>query len=162
MLLWFVGLSMVLVWAVFRSPAVDYRTVALGAVLPVGELAVGRPFLLHTLVAAAVVLAAVVLATDRRGRARRRWLGVPIGMLLHLVLDGVWSDSALFWWPAFGVEFADRSLPEVSRGLFSVVLEVAGAAALAWWWRRFDLGDPERRRTFLRTGRVEASSGTVR
>lgn len=156
MLLWFAGLSMVLVWSVFRSPAVDYRTVALGAVLPVGELAAGRPLVLHTLVGAAAALAVVVGATDRRGEARRRWLGLPIGLLLHLVLDGVWSDAALFWWPAFGASFADRPLPELSRGWWAVPLELAGALALGWWWRAFALGDPARRRRFLRSGQVEA------
>jgi hypothetical protein len=153
-LLWFVGMSLVIVWAVFRSPAIDYRTVALGAVLPVGELALGRPFLLHTLVAAVAVLVGVVLLTDRRGVARRRWLGVPIGMLLHLVLDGVWSDTGLFWWPFFGLTFPDRSLPELSRGAIAVVLELVGAAALVWWWRHFGLGDRGRRNTFLRSGQV--------
>ena len=33
MFLWFVGLSVLIVWSVFRSPAADYRLVALGAVL---------------------------------------------------------------------------------------------------------------------------------
>lgn len=161
MLLWFAGLSMVLVWAVFRSPAVDYRTVALGAVLPVAELVLGRPFLLHTLAAAAAALVLVVLVTDRRRPARRRWLGLPIGLLLHLVLDGVWSDATLFWWPAFGLELSSRPLPEVSRGALSWVLEVAGAAALVWWWRRFELADPVRRHRFWRTGQVEGSPRSV-
>jgi hypothetical protein len=155
-LLWFVGASMVIVWAVFRSPAIDYRTVALGAVLPVAELAAGRPLLLHTLVVAVAALVGVVVATGRGGQARRRWLGVPIGMLLHLVLDGVWSDRELFWWPVFG-GLPDRALPELSRGWSSVVLEVLGLVALAWWWRRFRLGDPGRRRRFLRTGEVDAA-----
>lgn len=154
MLLWFAGLSMVAVWLVFRSPAVDHRTVALGAVLPVGELAFGRPLVLHTLVGAAAVLLVVVVATDRRSEARRRWLGVPIGLLLHLVLDGVWSDAALFWWPAFGLGFPDRSLPEIARGWLVVPMELAGALALVWWWRAFGLADPGRRRTFLRSGEV--------
>lgn len=157
MFLWFAGMSMVLVWAVFRSPAIDYRTVVLGALLPVGELALGRPFVLHTLVAAAAALVVVVMATDRRGPARRRWLGVPIGLLLHLVLDGVWSDTRLFWWPAFGASFAERPLPEASRGAFALLLEVAGLVALVWWWRRFGLADPGRRRAFLRTGQVSAA-----
>ncbi len=157
MFLWFAGLSMIIVWSVFKSPAVDYRTVALGAVLPVAELAAGRPLVLHTLVAAAFTLALVVLVTTRGGAARQRWLGLPIGMLLHLVLDGVWGDKELFWWPAFGLDFADRRLPELDRGLFDVVLELAGAVALVWWYRRFGLADPVRRRRFLRTGQVDGA-----
>jgi hypothetical protein len=34
------------------------------------------------------------------------------------------------------------------------VQELAGAAALGWWWARFRLREPERRAYFLRTGRV--------
>ena len=32
--------------------------------------------------------------------------------------------------------------------------EAAGLAALIWWWRRFRLNEPERRRLFLRTGHL--------
>jgi hypothetical protein len=55
MFLWFAGVSLVFVWAVFKSPALDYRLVMLGAVLPLGEVALGGPRLLHTLVFVAVV-----------------------------------------------------------------------------------------------------------
>ena len=52
MVLWFVGGSILLVMLVFQSPAIDYRMVALGSVLPVGELVFGAPRVLHTLVGA--------------------------------------------------------------------------------------------------------------
>ena len=154
MLLWFAGASMVVVWVVFRSPAVDYRLVALGAVLPVLELAVGRPAVLHTLAAPVALMGVVMLGYRGKRLAQRRLLGVPIGMFLHLVLDGVWSDATLFWWPVTGLPFADRPLPELDRGLFGTVLELLGVVALAWWWRRWRLSEPERRAEFVRTGRL--------
>ena len=43
MILWFAGVSFVFVWWVFRSPALDYRLVMLGSVLPVGEAVLGEP-----------------------------------------------------------------------------------------------------------------------
>ena len=138
MLLWFVGVSLVAVWAVFRSPALDHRLVALGAALPLVEVVAGRPLVLHTLAGAVVVLVVVMAATRRRRLARRRWLGLPIGLFLHLVLDGAWSDRRLFWWPFDGVAFADRPLPELDRPLVALVVqELIGVAALVWWWRRW-------------------------
>ena len=153
MFLWFVGGSIVLVLLVFQSPAIDYRMVALGSVLPVGELVFGGPRLLHTLLGAVLVLVAVMALTGRRRVLRRRLLGIPIGLFLHLVLDGVWTRSSLFWWPFKGVHF-EGELPEVSRGLWSVALELAGAVMLVFLWRACGLDDAERRNRFRRTGQL--------
>jgi len=138
--LWFVGVSFVAVWAIFRSPAIDYRLVMVGSVLPLVDLAVGRPFVLHTLAGAVVLLGVVMAVTVGRRLRRRRWLGVPIGVFCHLVLDGTWTDTRLFWWPVAGVSFLDRPLPEFAD------------LRLVWMVRRFRLDDPARRREFLRTG----------
>ena len=43
------------------------------------------------------------MATRGRRLARRQWLGLPIGMYLHLVLDLSWTRSQTFWWPFLGV-----------------------------------------------------------
>ena len=43
MVLWFAGGAFLLVWLVFRSPAVDYRLVVVGALLPLVELPFGYP-----------------------------------------------------------------------------------------------------------------------
>jgi hypothetical protein len=154
MFLWFAGTSFVAVWAVFRSPAVDYRMVMLGSVLPAAELAAGRPLVAHTLLGAVAALTVVMLATKRRRLVRRRWLGIPIGMFCHLVFDGVWTDRDLFWWPAFGARFPAADLPEVRRGALSLVMELAGLAALGWMARRFRLREPARWAEFRRTGRL--------
>jgi hypothetical protein len=153
--LWFAGGAFVLVWVVFRSPAVDYRLVMLGAVLPVGELPFGSPRLLHSLTAAAAALGLAMLVTPRRRLAQRRLVAVPIGMFIHLLLDGIWTDTQAFWWPFAGLAWSDARLPELSRGAFDLVLEALGAAALWWCWRRFRLDEPERRARFLRTGQLD-------
>ena len=155
MFLWFAGGAFVLVWVVFRSPAVDFRLVMLGAVLPVGELPFGSPRLLHSLTAAAAALGLAMLVTPRRRLAQRRLVAVPIGMFIHLLLDGIWTDTQAFWWPFAGLAWSDARLPELSRGAFNLVLEVAGAAALWWCWRRFRLHEPARRARFLRTGQLD-------
>lgn len=155
MILWFAGASLVLVWAVFKSPGLDYRLVALGAVLPVGEIVLGGARLLHTLVAGVAALLLLVLATRGRRLLRRRLISLPIGLLVHLVLDGVWTSPEVFWWPFFGFDFDTTSLPELDRPFaLLVLLDALGAACLIWWWRRFDLRDPERRRLFLGTGHL--------
>jgi hypothetical protein len=96
----------------------------------------------------------VMLATRGRRHARRRWLALPIGTFVHLLGDGVWGDATTFWWPFLGGSL-DASLPSVDRGLGIVLLqEVAGAAAVVWFVRRFRLTDRTVRNAFLRTGRL--------
>lgn len=154
MFFWFAGLSWFAVWAVFRSPAVDYRLVMVGSVLPVVELAFGRPAVLHTLVGAVAAMAAVMLVARGRRLRQRRWLGLPIGLFAHLTLDGTWTDKHLFWWPAFGWRFADRDLPEASLGVLALAMELVGLGAVIWMAKRFRLNEAQRRRQFLRSGQV--------
>jgi len=154
MFLWFVGVSFAFVFLVFRSPALDYRLVMLGSVLPVGEVVLGGPRLLHTLLVAVALLGIVMLATRERRLVRRRWISLPIGMMMHLVLDGVWAQTQVFWWPFFGWSFGDGPLPELDHGGVTLVLEVLGAAALVWCWFSFGLTDAGNRRTFIRTGHL--------
>jgi hypothetical protein len=153
--LWFAGVSVVFVWFVFRSPALDYRLVMLGSVLPVGDVVLGGPRLLHTLFFSVALLTVVMLATQKRRLVRRRWIGLPIGVLMHLVLDGIWTQTAVFWWPFFGFTFDSTVLPELDHGPgISLVLEAIGVVALGWAWVNFGLTDPANRRTFLHTGHL--------
>jgi len=154
-LLWFAGGAFVLVWLVFRSPAVDYRLVIVGALLPLVELPFGSPRLLHSLAGSVALLALAMLLTPRRRLMQRRLVAVPIGTFIHLVLDGMWTRTDAFWWPFTGLGWSDDRLPELSRGGLDVVLELVGAAALWWCWTRFGLADPARRRRFLRTGQLD-------
>ena len=155
MLLWFAGLAWLLVWRVFRSPAVDYRLVILGACLPSLDLLIGRPTPLHTVGAAVVVLALVMVVARGRRLAQRQWLSIPIGMFAHLVLDTTWADTELFWWPVSGADLGALEVPEVSWPLALVaVLELVGLAVLVGLWVRLGLTEPEHRERFRRTGHL--------
>src|SRR4029079_16304297 len=154
MFFWFIGVGALLVVAVFQSPALDYRLVMVGSVVPLLDAVTGGPWVLHTLLASVLALLVVMLTTQRRRLVRRRWLAIPIGMFVHLVLDGAWTNTDVFWWPLFGASFGNDSLPEVSRGALSVVMEVVGLVALAYAYNRYGLPDARARERFLRTGQL--------
>lgn len=154
MLIWYAVTAAVGVWAVFDSPALDYRLVMVGAVLPVAEIGLGRPGPLHSLVVAVAVLFAVMLTTRDRRLVRRRWLGVPIGLFSYLVFSGTWADTEAFWWPVTSLSLSDARPPELSRGAVSVMLELVGVALALWWYRRVRLDDADNRRRFLDTGQL--------
>jgi hypothetical protein len=153
-LVWYLATAVAGVWAVFDSPALDYRFVMVGAVLPVTEVVLGRPGPMHSLVTAVAVLAVVMLATRGRRILRRQLLGVPIGLLAHLVFSGTWADTDAFWWPLTGLALSDARPPELARGGLSLVLELAGVGLALWWMRRVGLDQPESRAAFRRTGRL--------
>ena len=155
MLIWFAVLSVLGVAVVFRSPGVDYRTVMLGAVLPVLEGATGGPKVLHSLLGAVALLGIIMVATRKRRLLRRRLLGIPIGMMAHLVLDGAFTVTAIFAWPFTGWSFADGQVPELAHLGRSLLLEVLGVAVGVWAWRWFGLQDPEKRHRFLTDGRLD-------
>lgn len=155
MLIWFAVVSVLLVAIVFRSPAIDYRTVIVGALLPLLEAVLGGPRLLHSVVGAVGVMAIVQLATQRRRLLRRRALGVPIGLMCHLVLDGSFTRTDVFWWPISGTAFARGQIPELDHLAVSLVLEVVGIGIGVWAWKLFGLQDPAVRARFLRDGRLE-------
>jgi hypothetical protein len=83
-------------------------------------------------------------------------LGLPIGMILHLVFDGAWNNTEVFWWPFFGLGFDDSGLPITERGWWSLVLETVGIAICVWLWRHNGLGSAARRSEFLRDGQLDA------
>jgi len=160
-LLWFAVAAPFLVAEIFRSPMVDYRLVALGALLPVIEALIGGAFVLHTLAAPVVLMAAIMAATTGRRLLRRRLLGIPIGLFFHLVLDGTWASTALFWWPVFGWSFAGLEVPEATGLGFRILLEVAAVGLAAFAWRRYGLADPAARARLLRSGHLPAAVRTV-
>ncbi len=155
MVLWLAFGSIFAVWNVFQSPGLDFRLVAVGALLP---LALDAPFrsqaYAHTLLSAVVVLTLAMALTAGRGRRlrRRRVLSLAIGWFASLVLGGAWAHKDVFWWPAFGVS---RPRAALLAPLPLVLVEEALGLAAAWWaWTRFALADPDRRRAFWRTGRL--------
>lgn len=154
MFLWFVATSIATVWFVFRDPRFDYRLLIVGSVLPLADGVTGGAAVLHTLAFSLALLALVMVVTAGRRPVRKLLLGLPIGTMLHLVFDGAWADSDLFWWPIGGWGFDDAALPEVSRGWWDVALELVAVAILAWVWRSSELSDPAARRRFWREGRL--------
>lgn len=157
MLLWYIGLSVLLVANVFRSVGLDFRLIAIGSMLPLLiDLPIGHRTLGHTLAFAVVALVVVMLWPMRGSRlARRRWLCLPIGIFAGLVLSGAWTDTELFWWPFFGTSFGESSL---MPAWWVVVLEEIGGLVACWWVvGQFDLYLPDARRDFWRTGRLRAT-----
>lgn len=156
MFLWFIILAPVGVAEVFKSPLVDYRMVALGAALPLVEVATGVHLGLHTLVSAVLAMTLVMVGTINRSRLlRRRLLGVPIGLFFHLVLDGTWTSTALFWWPIGGVSLRSVEHPEQSMPLVVLVgAELVALGVGVWAWRRYQLSEPKHRVLLIRNGHL--------
>ncbi len=154
MVFWFAGLSIIAVSLVFDSPNLDYRLVMVGAVLPSIESLTGAPWILHTLVAPVVISSLVALGLRGKRLAQRKWIGLPIGLFIHLVLDGTWTQTKLFWWPVFGNVLGEGRTPELSRGVLLVVMELVGVAALWWVWSTNELHIDDNRKRFLTTGRL--------
>ena len=148
---------MTLVALVFRSPNLDFRIVMLGSLLPLIEGALGGSWLLHSLGCNAVLLFGIMVVGRGRRLMQRRWLALPIGTLSHLVLDGTWMHTGVFWWPFAGTDAlgagATSEFERLSTGLY---LETVGVIVGLWAWRRFRLFDPEVRRAFVTEGRLLA------
>jgi inner membrane protein len=163
------GTAAVLTYVTLGRRRIDYRFVLLGAVLP--DLVDGVLGLLvfeggstrwvaHSLLGATVV-AVVILVAFRRER-RLALFGIAVGWLLHLVADGMWNAPFTFLWPAFSGRFSTSPREPYSWDLLRDPLahastwtaELAGAAALAWFFVAFRLGDRDRRAAFLRDGRL--------
>jgi hypothetical protein len=171
MLIWRLGATLWLFRWIFRDPKVDTRFLFLGVLipdlidLPVGTLLFADRYSTgqlwaHSLSAASVYMV-VVLVLTRRGRRRRAFMAVGVAWLFHLLLDGMWADPKIFFWPFFGFEFVagpapfwplawERALADPWRW----VLEVAGVFYLVWMWFAVGLNKPDRRNGLLKTGRI--------
>ena len=159
MLLWFAGLAPPAVAAVFASRGLDYRFVLVGAVLPSVALVVEELWIMGSLLGPIAVMTAVMVGGWGRRLVQRRWLGIPIGLFCHLVLDGAWLRTETFWWPFGTGEVGGSALRPI---WLLVVMELIGAAAVWWSWRRFGLAEPVRRRDFLGAGRLAVVPRPVR
>jgi len=155
MVLWFAGTAVLAVWLVFHDPLFDYRLLLVGVLAPdLVDVWFGGSAVLHSVTGVAAVLVVVVLSTIGHRPLRKRLLAVPIGMFLHLIFDGAFSNTDAFWWPFSGASLGDTPLPVADRGPWNLLLELAGLALVWWEVRRFGLTDPERRRQFWRGGEL--------
>lgn len=171
MIAWHLGGVIFLFRWIFRDPKVDVRFLALGALipdlidLPVGTLLLAERYStgelwFHSLVVPSVTVAAILVFT-RRGRRRRAWMALAVGMLFHLVLDGMWTSTETFLWPFFGIDFPRGPDPywataweRAAGDPLRWVLEAMGVAYLIGLGRRASLSDPDRRRLLLAEGRL--------
>jgi hypothetical protein len=155
---------------IFRDPKVDVRFLLLGAILPdladlllgtvvMPGLAIGELWF-HTLLAPALYMGVVLLAT-RRGRRRRAFMAFGVGWLFHILLDGMWTNPEVLFWPFFGWELPTGQLPfwpgaweRAMSDPWRWVLEALGLGYLIWLWFATGLNHEQRRDEFLRTGRI--------
>lgn len=161
------GLAAVIVYVTLGRRRIDYRYILVGAVLPdlVDAVLTATAFdsfsgrgPSHSLSAVIVVAVAIILGL--RGETRLAVFGIAVGWLLHLVGDAMWEAPRTFLWPAFGSAFESFPAEPYSWDLFTDPLghlgtwlgELAGIAALAWFWVAFRLGEENRLRLFLSDG----------
>jgi len=145
----------VLTAEIFRSPMIDYRIVAVGALLPIVDVVIGSASVTHTLLFPVGLLTVVMLATQKQRLVRRRWLGLPIGAFFHLVLDGTWTGARPFWWPATGFGFEGLLAPETTRPSSLILFLEAVSIAVGWWaWRRYELERQVNRRRLIKSGQL--------
>jgi hypothetical protein len=151
---WFIATACLSVWFVFRDDRFDYRFLILGVFLPdIVDVFTGGAWVMHTLLASVVAMVVVMVGTRGRRPIRRQLLAIPIGMFLHLVFDGAFASTEVFWWPFTGGSF-DEALPVAQRWGLNIVLEAVGLIGIAWMWRRFNLSNPQVRQDFVRTGNL--------
>jgi hypothetical protein len=174
-LFWHLGGTIASIRYAFRDPHMDLRLLMLGAILPtLIDAPVGLAFwdrfhntrlLAHSLLFGSALMLAVLLAT-RRGRPRKRWMPLAVGVLMHLVLDGMWQQPETLWWPFLGWEFTATAWMTAGAYLWAMVtdwkvwaLEAVGLAYLAALFVRSGLRSPGARRDFLATGVAAAPIG---
>lgn len=171
MLFWHLGGTIAITRNVFRDDRMDLRFLALGALIPdLVDTPIGLAFfgslhsvrlIGHSLLAAALVMTIVVLRT-RRGRPRKRWMPLAIGMLLHLLLDAMWSDAATLWWPFLGVDFTPSGAATAGAYVTSILtdwrvwaFEAVGLVYLVVLGRNAHLATAEARSRLITTGTVD-------
>jgi len=171
MLFWHAGATLWLFRWIFQDPKVDVRFLLFGAVLPdLADLTLGTlvfpdrfstgEIYFHSLLLPSLYMVAVLLAT-RRGRRRRAFMAVGVGWLFHLLLDGMWTDPEVLFWPFFGWEITPGVAPywpaAWARALsdpWRWVLDAIGLGYLVWLWFAAGLTGRERRLALYRSGRV--------
>lgn len=159
MFFWFLGTAAVAVWFVFRDDRFDYRVLFLGALLPdLVDIPTGGAWIMHSIITSVVVLMAVMAVCRRGTLRRRRWLALPIGMFLHLVFDGVFNNTELFWWPLAGFDIGSVNVPSLDRMQWNIILELFGLVLLGWMWKVNSLSTAVTRRHFIRTGQLRGGT----
>ena len=121
MLCWFIGTSVASVWSVFRDPKFAYRWVIVGALIPV-----------FSVVTVVGFLVAVMLVTIGKKAVRKNFLALTIGLFMHLVFDGAFLSTKMFWWPLAGLSLDGYAIPLIERGFLNIPFEIVGIALILW------------------------------
>jgi len=139
MFFWFIGTAVATIWFVFHDKKFAYRLVVAGALAPDAiEVFLGHAGPLHSVVTMVAIMATVMLITYGRKKSRSKMLAVVIGMFLHLVFDGAFTNTKMFWWPISGLKFGDYALPVFDRGLINIPLEIIGVLLIVWTRRQLN------------------------
>ena len=83
---------------------------------------------LHSLAFSVALLAVVMVVSTGASRSASCSSGCRSARFLHLVFDGAWATTEVFWWPFSGASIGDEPLPSVQRGWWNVPLEAIGLA----------------------------------
>ena len=174
MILWHAGLTMLIVWFVMRgNPRVDYRIVAVAALLPdiidkpIGRILFRERFESGRLFGHTLLLNVALLCVlfFMRGRAKRQFVLIPLSSLLHLAEDGVWSTPKVFWWPLFGSDFPKEPLAGGRLAFLNpahapvfFIQEAVGLAVIVWLFASHGVLSRDGIRHFFKTGHLEAPS----
>ena len=171
MLFWHLGMTAAIVFLTLGKRRIDYRVVLLGSILsdlidkPIGRIFFEDTFqtsrlFAHTLLF--VVILVLGMQLFLRGERARRWYVLAVAVLLHLVLDGLWSDPITLFWPAFGTEFPPHAVDSYWLDVFLRPLrhpveglkELVGLGILFYMAYAYKLFDKNVRRDFVRTGKL--------
>ena len=125
MLFWFIATSVASVWSVFRDPKFAYRWVIVGALVPVFSVVTVVGFLV------AVMLLTIGKNFSKR-TVRKNFLALTIGLFMHLVFDGAFLSTKMFWWPLAGLSLDGYAIPLVERGFLNIPFEVVGICLILW------------------------------
>ena len=129
MLFWFIGTSVASVWSVFRDPKFAYRWVIIGALIPV--------FSVVTVVGVLVAVMLLTIGTNAgKRRVRKNFLALNIGLFLHLVFDGAFLNTKMFWWPLAGLSLEGYEIPLIERGFLNIPFEIVGLGLVLWTKRQ--------------------------
>ena len=158
MFFWFAGLSFLIVAKVFVSPVVDYRLVIFGSVLPTLEMYIGGPWVLHSLTSPVLLMAIVMVVFAGKRLRQRKWLGLPIGMFLYLVLDRAWTRTDMFWWPLSGIDIQNTNTPDWESVPILILMEIIGLAAIAYSVRTYKLFGKAERSLFFTKGHIKRAN----
>lgn len=150
----------------YSVAAIDYRLLILGAILPdlidkpLGvfllreQISDGR-FFAHSLLFVSVI---GMTSLVWRGEARRFLIPLALGLAAHLVLDRMWMQTDILFWPLRGwlperqdvSHWPEQMLELLFSDPYNYISEVVGAgivaALLAWMLKRHSF------REFIRTG----------